>query len=1082
MENNKYYIFKTSENDYSLYSDDSSGTFNIDDNYIVYKYTTGSGTTTTLEVPTSETSIYQSNILLTYDSTTDETGGYYKVVSKTGYYVNPDESSKTQNPLIHCEIGTEEPTTATLSPVPSTNISTEGYYVDGNNYTDGDKYTKLISCSSSSDCSYSGENSPAEGVYVDASSKTNDNKYTKLIICATPTEGGSSIQCESKAASKGYYINGKDNDNNKKIIVCEDSSCELKEASSDLDGYYIDENSKKEDNKYSKLIVCSTTTDGSNSNSTCQSKDNIDDGYYGDSSTLVNDEYKKLIICSTTSEVKTCSTNSMDAGYYINKGVSNSLEGAIFNCSSSDENDKKCKKETPEAASYYINKGSDSTDDTTPKTLIKCETGTGCTTDVGEEGYYVNSSVKESLTNGLIHCSKESGESTKINCIPDSGGNGQYYMNNGSDKTSKPLIICNETKCETSAGEVGYFLDQGKLNDDNKYLQLIYCEGETNCSSNSPSAGFYINQGKKIEEGQMIYYSGLIKCTSSTNARKRENTPTVACESFNTITSTTYFINQGIMGSNNKSKELITCEVTTETENSIKCSSATPSEEYYLNGNVGTDDSKAFIYCSKSDNNDNSNEITCEEKDGENGQYYVSATDRSLFKCTEESGNNKSCTKEESINTIGYYIDGGSKNGETQDNTPAKYTKLIHCEYENNSSTTPTCSTSGKSAGYYIDASNGSNIISCTTASELTTCSSSEHSASDTQKHYLDAVSKRVITCIDSKCYLEDKTLKGYFINDGNGESSTNYLIKCPGDNDENCSEVGASGESSAVGSIKVENETPTISICVITGCSSEQDSSDYEAIPADTNNKYLKITKAATNDFPGVTLESGESTKDISIKIGKDGYVILLENASLPECNASIPSSNVCFTGALNEQYCIHSDQSIYKTIIGEENTKSCTKITLSNTSEIFYFDMEGKKLESGEPSATTSDIMAYECSSSSQGGISCELLHGYVSITESNAIYCSGWKREGCVVETISACDSAEEGQLVTSSENSSKLCFASEITRDFTSSTTDYYAFLTTKVNPIYGQGEGEIVFLKSTASSVLVTDASGKFMFI
>jgi len=220
----------------------------------------------------------------------------------------------------------------------------------------------------------------------------------------------------------------------------------------------------------------------------------------------------------------------------------------------------------------------------------------------------------------------------------------------------------------------------------------------------------------------------------------------------------------------------------------------------------------------------------------------------------------------------------------------------------------------------------------------------------------------------------------------------------------------------------------------------------------------------------------------------------MMMDN-SLPECSGTIDSDSVCFTDALNEQYCIHtSNKFIYKTTISTENdvtTNKCDAIVGSEgvTSDIIYFDKDNKIVTD----ATTAD-MAYQCTygnTTPYTVTSCELAKGYTLIDSTNTkyIYCNGWKGEGCVVSSnaLSDCtlintDEMENGKLGMVTVNGNEkvgIC----ATADFVLPETDTTITLElTQTSEIYGKMQDEIITLSLSSDKALIvadTTEQGKF---
>ena len=94
---------------------------------------------------------------------------------------------------------------------------------------------------------------------------------------------------------------------------------------------------------------------------------------------------------------------------------------------------------------------------------------------------------------------------------------------------------------------------------------------------------------------------------------------------------------------------------------------------------------------------------------------------------------------------------------------------------------------------------------------------------------------------------------------------------------------------------------------------------------------------------------------------------------------------------------------------------------------------------------------------------------------------VSCSGWKDEGCRVESSSgSCTASDEGRIIVSGANKS-ICFGSKSIA-LPTSEASYIAFLPKQANSIFGIGNSE-VFLKLTSNSAIVTaNDDGKILII
>jgi len=756
----------------------------------------------------------------------------------------------------------------------------------------------------------------------------------------------------------------------------------------------------------------------------------ITTGSYYDSS--------KLLLCESTGECKL----PIKDGYYIHPTETSKL----IQCTVTNGNPSYTVIDSITEHTYY---GDASTQETSGSTttytnLIHCSSSDGtisceskAATTIGT-GYFVNKDATEnSLDDALFSC-----DSSKCTVITPTTGT--YYVNAGSDSnatTKNTIIICNSSSgCQTSNGTAGYYLDEGNKGDDNTYSKLIHCTTETGqnaittCTPNdSITPGYYLDgsdsTGKKI-----------IECSEATKCQSKE------------VSSIDegYYMNGSDDNTNHLSNDIIYCSglgdnKACEPQNGVD-------NGYYINSGFDKND-KPLIHCVST--------TGCETVSALEG-YYINepsmvedsnpVTYKELLYCKTESGK-ISCIKAETIPITDYIIDSGTLKTAASNSQPATFTQLIQCSGSDDdilcSSNPPT------SIGYYIDGSVNSNIIQCKEANSVKICSSITHGGSGTsQKHYFGA-NGIVITCT-TQCFLEDATIKGYFLNAG---SMNKPLIKCPGTGSESCTEDTASSFD-GIGSAKVASNV--LSICISTGCSGN-------GLKTTAAESYETFGVEASK-FPGIS-----EKKTISVKIGTDGTIIYLEPASLPTCN-NTSGIDPCVTNK-PEQYCIGSDKKIYSTTVSGDNT-SCSAITSESP---LYFNNDFIKLDSA-PTDNTPNIMAYQCINDT-----CELAKGYVNIgtgDNTKVIQCSGWKREGCVVtdiNTTTTCEATDTNGKLTG--DGKTVCYTSTTSPTLpTDDNSSYVAFQASAINSVYGIEKDEIVFLEMTQTSVLVTTSTGKILSI
>ncbi|OUM64187.1 hypothetical protein PIROE2DRAFT_60822 [Piromyces sp. E2] len=438
-----------------------------------------------------------------------------------------------------------------------------------------------------------------------------------------------------------------------------------------------------------------------------------------------------------------------------------------------------------------------------------------------------------------------------------------------------------------------------------------------------------------------------------------------------------------------------------------------------------------------------------------------------LYKCSPNASDESICGMGGGEAKKGFYLNGSTDH-------------LIACQKDNDAKCKDMTITAD-TIGYYLDAGSVDNYILCNASSADTFTCTRIQSTGDVTKHYLDADTKGIITCVNLKCYLEDEPL-GYFLNDSILSSSTKHVISCGSSQTDPCEELTDSDIASASAVGKVKYASGKASLCISTDCATVVD------ITNASTSVYKTIKITADNNFPGATLDAGAGEKSIAVKIG-NGSAIMMTDAHLPECKGTIPTGDVCFTDATNEEYCIHTtDKKIYLTTITDSDIKTCTEITKDSTNDgIYYFDSD-HKLMTGEPDEQFPAAVAYQCTfNDSEALQSCELAKGYTKIDKGTPkyIYCSGWKGEGCVTAT-----SVEDCLTTTSNEDNARLGKINDqlnicTTFDFPLS-ADNTVIITVQLSEtseIYGKLKDEIITLSASETQVLVVpDDSTESYFI
>jgi len=378
--------------------------------------------------------------------------------------------------------------------------------------------------------------------------------------------------------------------------------------------------------------------------------------------------------------------------------------------------------------------------------------------------------------------------------------------------------------------------------------------------------------------------------------------------------------------------------------------------------------------------------------------------------------------------------------------------------------------------GYYLDAGLSKNLILCSGSSGSFTCTTSQSTNVDSVKHYLDADTKRVITCNSENCFLEDSDVKGYFLNDSTLTSSTKHVISCGNSQTTSqCEELSDTDISSVttIGNVKYFGEKA--SLCLTENCGSVEEITDA------SDNVYKTLEISATNDFPGVTLSDNEKKK-ILVKISKNGSAIMMTDAKLPVCGSDVTTNTACTNNDTSGQYCIDNTNKIHIVITAENGTKS--KCILAKNGDIYYFNKNGMIVDEpsldGTETSKQVNVIAYQCSfdSTTDSLNSCELAKGYTKInsTSPKYIYCSGWKDEGCIVSnSLTACnnDATGNGKLGLIGSNPG-ICTTSNF--EIPTSDSTIIAFKFAETSEIYGKIEDEIITLSLSSDKALIINLS------
>ncbi|OUM60372.1 hypothetical protein PIROE2DRAFT_13878 [Piromyces sp. E2] len=643
-----------------------------------------------------------------------------------------------------------------------------GYYLGGEN--------NLIYCESDSVCRVISKNESSTPVYFtnegsDRNPKTlikcydnmcksmsaigyNLDDSNKLFYCKSMNS------CDEISITTSdipiHYLNNGDDMDSMPLIRCAEGSCETTEA---MVGAYLTGTNKS-------VIYCESETFCYEVNNTSNiNKYYLNGGNYDDS--------KPIIKCNKNS----CTAVSGFKGYYID-GENNCL----IHC----ENSTNCyliSKNTEKTSNYYINGG----DDRDSKPLIVCNDG-NCAATTVSIGYYVNSA--DSI---LIYCkSPTSCNEVDISNLYTS----KYYINNGDNKESNPLILCDNNSCITTIVSVGYYLN-GANN------KLIYCTSAKSCSEvseNTNTTKYYINNGNDSGDEPIIICNRngcngtKVSAGYYINGRVSENgtnKSVISCSSkvckeitVNTL-STKYYFNSG---DDKNSNPLIKC---TDSNGCI-------TSKALVGGYVITDDTTGnndLIYCESEkvcklfdkntiytvfylNNGDNSSVdplIKCNREycgtSTANVGGYIDGFDNLIYcesdtKCKIISKNTSKDPK--------YYVNGG--NDDTDDFDP-----LIECYSGSCGFTTYNYSNINEYAFFLNGA--GSSLIKCEGTDG---CEEVNPNYSSIPLYYLCSGSTKLIKCVEGSCRIETPSHGGY-LNGDSGPNNYELVIYC--DKNKECKE-----------------------------------------------------------------------------------------------------------------------------------------------------------------------------------------------------------------------------------------------------------------------------------------------------
>jgi len=497
------------------------------------------------------------------------------------YYIDGQEGD---NNLIYCDDGKCN----------SETITEPGYYITsgdkdgliecvnsstkaGNNESKSKKRDDTITCKVSTPTSFT-------GYYFNGDSNIK-NTYP-LIKCSD--EGCKTLKIGTDIYP-GYYINAKDEES-ENLIVCNEIKCEsMKVEEKEKVG------SIKYSNKTLKMYIGSSSDDNYSQSST--EVDDVNALYYflevNDTSVSfpsISSSVKTLFKVSKYSIVRIIADSNFSVEKSSNRISSGGTIGsdvALYVCTSKT---KLCVEKTTCTANTYLLDNSNSI-------AYYCN-DKNALTGVTDEGYYIDNS-RSTISNYIIKCSKNNS-----NMLCEYVNSPKYYfINAGYNKTSLPLILCNNNNCETTSAEIGHYLSGEQKN--NLY-GIIKCTSSSSCSiiTNLKSNDHYY-----INKGFDRYTKTLINCFKK------------SCSTFQSSYGNYITDDYSV---------LIKCE------GMNNCNSFSASAGYYeySYNSSNNEAKKRIIHCELKST------VVCEPMDANSG-FYLSNTSNILINCT---GNSNKCT------------------------------------------------------------------------------------------------------------------------------------------------------------------------------------------------------------------------------------------------------------------------------------------------------------------------------------------------------------------------------------------------------------------------------------------------------
>jgi len=554
-----------------------------------------------------------------------------KKASTLGYYMT-DSGSTISDTYLQKYIGYLISCSSTTKCELSSDIANDGYYVNA-----GVSITNKPLISFESESSVIAEEAPDEkdSYYLDASSLMTSS-YSHLIYC-------SSIKnCTSIDPKDGYYYNAINDDDTDIVIKCDKTGCNIGDlvqvCTPDEDTIlkpgnycYRRENGNGEDLNFvvKEFTVTPDNIEPSNQNITYTTSGSI----FKYVSVVAGNFPGITSSISTLFEIRSNAISRVvsDSVYIINSKNEQveSITGSInigntysmYKCSSSTQ---LCTKtQACSSGSYFYDENNNK--------------GYQCNgyeiTPIEEAGYYVDSSyiINKNLTPGVMKCND------KGDCQRYTPTN-TYFINAGSDNTTKALIYCSSNSCKTKEASIGYYRAEFGQSG------VIVCTSSTLCKISSLRYNYYINSGEDKSTKPIIACKKNVNCETKKAyvgyyLVQENNSLLINCKMSSTCEveegTVGYYYNSANNENTSEVETIIKCYTSSYT-NGVLCITEKKNEGFYLSGSSNN----VLVNCMGS---------KCKTITVENGIFRSAASIKTSVKNVSSQGRDK-------------YIDEGNEN------------------------------------------------------------------------------------------------------------------------------------------------------------------------------------------------------------------------------------------------------------------------------------------------------------------------------------------------------------------------------------------------------------------------------------